>query len=143
MLEIDEDFYPLRAIFKNEYQEHTSNFSEVENFGLPEGKCECTEADEIISENVFTKTWKSFLEKHADNWNEIQSRLSVGMEISARIKYFYTQGVILDINEPFLAILECEIKSLDRDKMYANTNQELKAKIERFDDENMWIVVTI
>lgn len=140
MTEMDEEYYALRAIFKNSEQEYTSNFSETNEFGLPEGSLkEILDELEIISKNDFEEMWESIIGKHRNEWELTKSSLDIGMEINAIIKYFYPQGVILDIGELFLGIANYEkCKAiLGAEKMYPQT--EIQLKIDFFDDENMWV----
>lgn len=144
MVELDEQFVCLRAIYKTSKEEFTTNFKETNDFGLPEGALNNSfKESEKISLEKFNETWSLFILKHQKSWNEIKERLKVGSEVNAKLQYFYPQGVILDIEEKFMGIAEYDkcLEVLGTKRMYPENR--IMGKIKSFDDENMWIELTV
>lgn len=143
LIELDNELYCERAIYKTGEQFITTNLSiKNEKYFLPEGSFkDCFEQLKEITQQHFTDIWNSIIEHNLVNWNKLKNELKVGQIINVEIICFYPQGVMLDIGYPFFAISnynEFE-KHLGNENMYPGIKTTVS--IEDFDNKNLWIKV--
>ena len=89
---------------------------------------------ERIAEIYFEEIWSNSTEKYRQIWGEEKQKYAIGQNITGIIKYFYTQGAIIDAG----SIQGCG--DVSSDKSIRFFGQEISGTISGFDDKNMWIL---
>ena len=140
-LELDEEFYCERAIYKTANTLINTYFViEHEIFFLPEGELkDSLELMNPSSKMEFETLWKESTIEFESDWNKLKAKYKIGDIVKSRILCFYPQGIISNFGENFNALSDfkaCE-RFFGKEKMYPNNIIELS--ISRFDDKNKLI----
>ena len=98
-LELDEEKYALRQIILP-----TDGFATIscKDDCLAEGAVLTDEIDEnifTIDNDEFEKIWNIYSFPYLSIWNEEKKKYPTGTEIKGFIKYFYPQGIIIEIDK--------------------------------------------
>jgi len=140
-LELDEEFYCERAIYKTENNLINTYLTiEHELYFLPEGNLKGSlEFMNPSSKMEFDTLWKESMREFESDWNKLKMKYKVGDMVKSRILCFYPQGIISNFEEDFNALSDfkaCEEK-FGKEKMYPNN--EIELVISEFDDINKTI----
>lgn len=95
-----------------------------------------------ISNKNFEEKWNSILLGYQEKWGIQKNKYYLGKEIVAQIKYFYPQGIILQIDENTQGICkydECK-KYIGDLSLYPG--YIIKGNIVGYDDTNMWLIIS-
>jgi len=139
-IEIHNEGYALRQIISNNGMIQISCKTDC----LAEGSINVFDLDgecKYIDYNTFEKKWQSIIKIYKVSWMKEKKVNSVGKVIQGNVKYFYPQGVILQIDDS-QAI--CDYNEL---KKVAGSNnlkvgQIVNGVVIGYDESNMWIKVT-
>ena len=98
-LELDEEKYALRQIILSE-----DGFAAIScrDDCLAEGMILTDEIDEnifTIDNDEFEKIWNIYSFPYLNVWNEEKKKYPVGSQVKGFIKYFYPQGIIMEIDK--------------------------------------------
>ena len=139
-LEIDAEYYCVRAVFEHNNKIYTTNFIYKVYF-LPEGSYidEQEYLGEEITKEEFDEKWAIGLKPFLEKWNCIKNSYTIGKKINAKMICIYPQGIVCDIGEIFHGIVnydQCKIK-YGSNTLYPG--KEMKLCIIGYDENNMWI----
>ena len=96
----------------------------------------------LLDSNCFEKKWKSIINNFEASWGEQKSQYSIGQYVRGRIKYFYPQGVILQIDK-VQGICDYEELKIWNENTILQPGQIVKGIVSGYDETNMWIKVRL
>lgn len=94
----------------------------------------------LLDSNFFEKKWKSIINNFEASWIEQKNQYSIGQYVQGRIKYFYHQGVILQIDK-VQGICDYEEAKRRNENTILQPGQIVKGIVSGYDETNMWIKV--
>lgn len=91
-----------------------------------------------ISMEEFEKVWNTETKPYRNLWEIQKEKYEIGNIVEGKIKYFYPQGIIMQIGE---------VKGIYVDNKENNTYRKypldtIKGIVKGYDDKNMWIIIS-
>lgn len=93
-----------------------------------------------ISSEEFEDKWKAEIKAYYKNWEFQKVKYPIGKIVEGEIKYFYPQGIIMQIGET---------KGIYQDKESKESNEyikyplnTIKGKVKGYDEKNMWLIIS-
>lgn len=106
---------------------------------LAEGDVLLEELDgkiKIIKQEIFESKWSESLKHMRKKWEQKKEEYTIGKRVVGKIKYYYPQGAILQLDE-ILGVCSDDIPS----GLVINT--ELQCIVTGYDEINIWIILSI
>lgn len=137
-IEVSDDNIAIRQLVKE--VDNVIRISCIEDC-LAEGEIDVDDLEgEIreISMEEFEKKWSIETKPYRNRWEIQKEKYQIGDIVEGKIKYFYPQGIIVQIDE---------VKGIYIDKKENNEYSEypldiIKGIVKGYDDKNMWIVIS-
>lgn len=140
-IELDEANYVIRQITVDK---KTNIEISCKTNCLAENRIIIDELDgeiKFISAHDFNDKWTEVLKDYQNSWVKDKQRRKLGKTITGKIKYFYPQGVILQVGnaQGLCDYNECK-QHVGNNLMYPDTI--IKGEIIGYDDTNMWFIIS-
>lgn len=108
---------------------------------LAEGPVDIIELDgEVheISMEEFEKVWSDETKPYRKHWEIQKEKYQIGDIVQGKIKFFYPQGIILQIGETKGVFVDMR----DDNKNSIYPLDTIKGMVKGYDDKNMWIIIS-
>lgn len=139
-IELDDEGYALRQVIDDNGNIEISCKTDC----LAEGSIKLEDLEgviNIINFNNFEEKWNSIIKKFRYVWNEDKKKYYIGRYIQGKIKYFYPQGVVLQI-ENSQGI--CYYNKKNRgDNNIGGIGKDINGVVTGYDESNMWLIVSL
>jgi hypothetical protein len=137
-IETDEEGWALRQIITE--PDGTSLIS-CRDECLAEGIVFIDEDSIIISEEDFEKIWEKYSLTYKAGWDIEKNKYSAGMKVEGYIKYFYPQGIIIQLDK-VQGITDYNVcrKNSSPENLYPG--HKITGTVTGWDNKNMWIILS-
>ena len=140
-LELDEEKYALRQIILP-----TDGFATIScrDDCLAEGAVLTDEIDEnifTIDNNEFEKIWDIHSFPYLSIWNEEKKKYPIGTEIKGFIKYFYPQGIIIEIDK-IQGVSDYDACRKNSNPKNLYPGHKILGTVSGYDEKNMRLIIS-
>ena len=110
---------------------------------LPEGIIKSEELEGKIcniDSETFERKWKSVCDEYSAIWEEDKRIYPCGTHIVGKVKYFFPQGVIIQIGT---SLGVCDFKQSKEINMHIalSSGDNIAGVVEGYDETNMWLKI--
>lgn len=95
---------------------------------------------ETLSQEAFEAVWTASTLEERKKWETTKEAFPIGKEVRAVIRYFYPQGIIVDLDGQ----MGCVHYETDQDKLGNSARypgQQMYGRVAGYDETNMWILL--
>lgn len=93
-----------------------------------------------ISLEEFEEKWNAEIKAYHKLWKFQKEKYPIGKIVEGEIKYFYPQGIIMQIGETKGVYQARESKESDVYRKYPL--DKIKGKVKGYDEKNMWLIIS-
>lgn len=133
-IELDNEGYALRQMIIGNNATQISCLTDC----LAEGVVLLEELDgdiKIIEQEVFESRWRNSLKDMKVKWELKKKEYTIGKQVIGKLKYYYPQGAIIQLNE---------IQGVCSDDIPSGLiiSTELQCTVTGYDEINLWITLS-
>lgn len=139
-IEVADDNIATRQIIKDE--DDIIRISCIEDC-LAEGVIDVEDLEgEIIEISLekFEEKWNAETKAYHNLWEFQKEKYPIGKIVECKIKYFYPQGIIMQIGDTKGVYQDRELKASNEYGKYPLDT--IKGKVKGYDDKNMWLIIS-